>query len=598
MSATMFTKIPENSKTKIPIPASPTPLRRHNSLRLKGEKSFNFTSSSRRRDDGNVIVQENPDQKVVANRDRHCNRFSSAETTHQSSSNPHLKRGRSFMDRSDRGVQNGTKRPENMKIGHRSPVDVFKNGTTPESPSRVRSLSLSLSNARQGNNTSKSPSLVTSSPNRQISADSRIYSTGAIDNWDNESITSIGSSVGSCDHSSVAWNGTTFSGRSMKYVFHCNQHSGAVGDDYLTPTQRAQKQVKKLKYLLQQAQKDLEEKDSDILKLTKEVVELRLYKAALSSPEDKSNSSDAITVRENNSNETTPEETIDGVRNHVPNELNGSFTDSGNFEDCTSSSVYSKESEECKSPSSLRKLEKATSTEEDQEHKRIIEEYERRFQELVRTHEEESLQLKQKHNEKVEELLQRISEINDRYWQLVPELEEAKERIKELEHQLEEASKKLEEQIAETAKTAKSEELLNRSEELVKHHNKIVELAQHPSRVSVPELLKELQVTRNELENIRDVEYASTSNNSQPLLSAKEALSLWVLGARKAMYRQLIEAKNKNKIDPEITLQFLKSAVYYFLTDKENSQGHLKAIQSILGFTPNEISTIERARLT
>lgn len=570
----MFTKIPENSKTKIPVPASPTPLRRHDSLRLKGEKPFNCRSSScRRRDDNNAIAQENPDQKLLVSRDRHSNRFSLAETTHQSSLNPHLKRGRSFMDRSDRGVQNGAKRPENMKIGHRSPVDVIKGGAAPESPTRVRSLSLSLSNARQGNNTSKSPSLVTSSPNRQISADSRIYSTGAIDNWDNESITSIGSSVASCDHSSVAWNGTTFSGRSMKYVFHCNQHSGAVGDEYLTPTQRAQKQVKKLKYLLQQAHKDLEEKDSDILKLTKEVVELRLYKAALSSPEDKSNSSDAITVRENNSNETTPEDAIDGITNHVVNELNGSFADSGHFEDCTSSSVYSKESvlsEECKSPSTSRKvdrLEKATST-EDQEHKKIIEDYERRFHELVKTHEEESLQLKQKHNEKVEELLQRISEINERYWQIVPELEEAKERIKELEHQLEEASKKLDEQIAETAKTAKSEELLNRSEELVKHHNKIVELAQHPSRVSVPELLKELQVTRNELENIR------------------------------AMYRQLIEAKNRNKIDPEITLQFLKSAFYYFLTDKENSQGHLKAIQSILGFTPNEISTIERARLT
>lgn len=62
------------------------------------------------------------------------------------------------------------------------------------------------------------------------------------------------------------------------------------------------------------------------------------------------------------------------------------------------------------------------------------------------------------------------------------------------------------------------------------------------------------------------------------------------------MYRQLVEAKNRNKIDPEITLQFLKSAIYYFLTDKENSQGHLRAIQSILGFTPTEISNIEKCR--
>lgn len=58
-----------------------------------------------------------------------------------------------------------------------------------------------------------------------------------------------------------------------------------------------------------------------------------------------------------------------------------------------------------------------------------------------------------------------------------------------------------------------------------------------------------------------------------------------------------MEAKNKSKIDPEITLQFLKSAVYYFLTDKENSQGHLRAIQSILGFSDSEIYNIDKARV-
>lgn len=64
-----------------------------------------------------------------------------------------------------------------------------------------------------------------------------------------------------------------------------------------------------------------------------------------------------------------------------------------------------------------------------------------------------------------------------------------------------------------------------------------------------------------------------------------------------AMYKQLMEAKNKHKIDPEITLQFLKSAIYYFLTDRENSQGHLRAIQSILGFSDSEILNIDKARL-
>lgn len=67
-----------------------------------------------------------------------------------------------------------------------------------------------------------------------------------------------------------------------------------------------------------------------------------------------------------------------------------------------------------------------------------------------------------------------------------------------------------------------------------------------------------------------------------------------------AMYRRIIEAQkgNKTHIDPEVTLQFLKSAIYYFLTDPENHQGHLNAIENILGFTEAEKKNIRKARPT
>lgn len=60
------------------------------------------------------------------------------------------------------------------------------------------------------------------------------------------------------------------------------------------------------------------------------------------------------------------------------------------------------------------------------------------------------------------------------------------------------------------------------------------------------------------------------------------------------MYRRIVESRNQGTLDPEITLQFLKSAIYYFLTDKENHHGHLNAIESILGFTDNEKLNIEK----
>ncbi|KAJ9601348.1 hypothetical protein L9F63_000486, partial [Diploptera punctata] len=63
-----------------------------------------------------------------------------------------------------------------------------------------------------------------------------------------------------------------------------------------------------------------------------------------------------------------------------------------------------------------------------------------------------------------------------------------------------------------------------------------------------------------------------------------------------AMYRRIVEARSgRSDMDPEITLQFLKSAIYYFLTDKENHQGHLNAIESILGYNESERLNIERS---
>ncbi|RZC38071.1 myosin heavy chain, clone 203 [Asbolus verrucosus] len=600
MSANIFPIMSKPKESRIPVLSSPTPLRRAGSLRLRSEnRASNQTTPASNRTAGFQAPQDNKSAL--------------------------LKRGNSFMERGERQTRHGASavaaRPRNFVTTEPRNPKALKGPTTPQSPSRIRSLSLSLSTTRL--NAPRSPSGLTSSPKTPpTSPDVKNRSHANID-WDTESITSLTSvtSVGSCDHASVARNGTTFSGRSMKYVFHCNQHAGATGEDYLTPTQRVHRQVKKLKHLLAQAKKDLEEKDSDILKLTKEVVELRLYKAALNSPEDKSNSSDAVTVRENTTDEQiTPDvDTVD--RSILQNEMTNSYTDSGHFEDYTNSPISSKDAEiDGRSVSACensrqnsdflqlqprkRRVDVAdkaitAALGDNTEHTNLILEYEKKIQELVKTHEEESYQLKQKHNDKVEELLQRITEINKRYWELVPELDLAKEKIKELESQLEEACQKLAQQEEKQKKTYL--EMYNQGQEAARleRENKVMEIArQGPSRISVPELLEELQVTKNELENIKDLEYASTSNNLQPLLSAKEALSLWVLGARKAMYRQLMEAKSKNKIDPEITLQFLKSAIYYFLTDRENSQGHLKAIQSILGFTPIEISSIDKARLS
>ncbi|XP_058818885.1 protein quick-to-court isoform X2 [Topomyia yanbarensis] len=442
---------------------------------------------------------------------------------------------------------------------------------------------------------------------------------------DLDSLHSYSSSIASgmsCDHPYVARNGTTFSGRKMKYVVHCSSHAGQTGEDYLTPTQRAQRQIRRLKELLTHARMDLEQRDSEILRLTKEVVELRLFKASLSSPEERSNSSDAVTVRENTTNDAnTPssqgispivDQIDDGVkaspRHHLHNhgihqvqfmdkmstsEMQSSFADSGHFEDITTSSIHSKDSY-------VHTQDRACGSDEDinAEKQRLIEMYEARIEELVKEHQAEEQDIRMSNNDRVEALLQKLAESNSRYCDLVPDYEQAKERIRELEKQLEELHAQLQNQEHKANKIYLHMYAKGQNGENSQHTDRAIEMArQSPSRVSVPELMQQLQVTQEELENIRDTNYQPESGTSQVLLSAKEAISLWLLGARKTMYKRLVDAQQtKNKVDPEVTLQFLKSAIYYFLTDKENSQGHLNAIESILGFSDTEKSNIDKAR--
>ncbi|KZC08468.1 hypothetical protein WN55_10667 [Dufourea novaeangliae] len=375
---------------------------------------------------------------------------------------------------------------------------ITENGT--ESP-RQRSLSLSLTPARPR------PGLAASGGS----------SIGIADDSDAESVRSYGSAcstASACDHATFAFNGTTWSGRSRKYVVHCSNHNGD-NEQYLTPTQRAARQVRKFQALLKEARKEIEEKDQEIFR------------------------------------STTPER--------------------------------------------------------DEERRKLVNLYEARIEEMHRRHVDELQELKQKHNDKVESLLNQLAEVNTRYCEMRPNVDAAEARARELETELE----------AVKAELAEQKTLLSEQEERNKHMylkmyakgqeaarieqaDQILEHAhQIPPKVSIAELLQQLTVTRAELENVKDTSYSPephiSADRSQILLSAQEAVSLWVLGTRKVMYRRIIEARSQQgNLDPEITLQFLKSAIYYFLTDKENHQGHLNAIESILGFTEAEKHNIDR----
>ncbi|XP_033166609.1 protein Hook homolog 1 isoform X4 [Drosophila mauritiana] len=462
-----------------------------------------------------------------------------------------------------------------------------------------------LSTLHESKISPKTPPVTPDSPSTYLDDD--------LDSMYSFATTTSGRSTMSCEHPYVARNGTTFSGRKMKYVVHCSNYAGQVGPDYLTPTQRAQRQIRRLKELLCIARQDLEQKDTELLRLTREVVELRLFKASLSSPEERSASSDAVTVREaelKTSQDVSPivdmvdEGNAKGSPRHLSRqqqqqqqqanhslqamqmsaEMQSSYADSGHFEDLTMSSVHSKDSqtqsEACGTATPDGEADvvcgaggDSASNLENYELQRqeLISMYEHRIEELIRSQDSATSDLKRSHNDKVEALLQKLAECNTRYSDMVPDYEQAKQRIRELEKQLEDLQRKLVEHEEKQNKMYLHMYQQGQEAERISRADQALDLAQRQpeSKVSINELLHQLQSTQDELENIRTI------------------------------YRRLLEAqKNRTHVDPEVTLQFLKSAIFYFLTDKENSQGHLQAIESILEFTDAEKQKISAANRT
>lgn len=283
----------------------------------------------------------------------------------------------------------------------------------------------------------------------------------------------------------------------MKYVVHYSNYAGQVGNDYLTPTQRAQRQIRRLKELLGSARQNLEQKDSEIIRLTREVVELRLFKASLSSPDERSASSDAVTVREadlKTSQDVSPivdmidegtkmsgqghhqhhhiqhqhnndqglmlrqqlnlQESIGDVMNSSI-DMQSSFADSGHFEDMTLSSLHSKEDSSSYTTPQLH--DQACGSDEEalqdpgqngitqfeEQRQELIRMYEQRIEDLIRNQDVANSELKRSNNDRIEALLQKLAECNSRYADIVPDYEQAKERIRELEKQLDDLQRKL-----------------------------------------------------------------------------------------------------------------------------------------------------------
>lgn len=335
----------------------------------------------------------------------------------------------------------------------------------------------------------------------------------------------------SCDHNGfAARNGTTYSGRRNQYVVHCSTYAGQVGQEYLTPTQRAQRHIRRLKELLQQARLDVEQRDSEIMRLTREVVELRLFKASLDrqgSEEDKSNSSEAVTVKENNEGKTSADVSPivgDGSEEsqrhcrllstgHLTERLllaNSSLADSGHFDDMTttSSSRAGAVTEEEGEEEDVVVRRRDTSVAEETR-AQLVAMYEKRIAELMHEFEEKTTDTKKVNNDHVEALLGKLADGQTRYADLMMDHETAKEKIRELERKLDDLQVRLDKEVDEKNKMYLDKFSREHGEGDVEEpvagpsHRVDSGAVTRGKRVSVAELMQQLQVTQDELENIK-----------------------------------------------------------------------------------------------
>ncbi|XP_071038113.1 protein quick-to-court isoform X2 [Parasteatoda tepidariorum] len=401
-----------------------------------------------------------------------------------------------------------------------------------------------------------------------------------------------------------------------KYVLHCDRHL-AKPEEYLTPTQRKDKEIRQLKSSLMKQTKSSEAKDAEIERLKTEVqrlqeaiTELQDSKHNLmNSSQESDNLEDSLNPK--NSTSVISFESNDSGHSEIQT-VTRNNDDSGisNVMSLSLSPRHSSEFEDLDQSSKVRTVDKAVGTDltfldclspiracsaclslkdttpvksivvaasdvekfpEDseptqpklsKEFESFLTTYKQELDLLKSQHKEHYQDLKERFNERVDDLLQKLSEANTRYLELRPLFDRAQDKIHNIESQLTDVQKDIENQEdyhnqmylkmyrkgQETARFEQAEQALDFT-------------PRHSKRVSVPDLLKQLQQLEHELDQT------------------------------KQLYREA--ARGMGDRQAEYTLRFLKDAVFYFLTKKDKE--HLKAIQSILGFTDAERMAVAKA---
>lgn len=410
-----------------------------------------------------------------------------------------------------------------------------------------------------------------------------------------------------------------------KYVLHCDRHL-APQEEYLTPTQRKEKEIRQLKSALVRKTRLCDEKDAEIERLKNELE--RLHEALTEVTNEKNdlmhssqesdqmesleakNSASEISFRSHDTDKSDMQSALHNEDSGISLSLSPNSSALDDLDASIGGKVSTSEKAVCtdsfgidcplidiipslkKTENLVQSLEHSQNnytespvreslnekTEKDSLKQEIIDEaaskrlseecenflsgYQKELEQLKAQHKEHYQDLKEKFNDRVNDLLQKLTEANSRYLELRPLFDRAQEKIHSLENQLSEVQRDVEAQ--EEWHNQMYLKMYRKGQEAARFEaaDDVVDFTPRTSkRASVPDLLRQLHQLEDELEQTKQLYREATRG----------------MGDRQAEY----------------TLRFLKDAVFYFLTKKDKE--HLKAIQSILGFTDAERMAVAKA---
>ena len=337
---------------------------------------------------------------------------------------------------------------------------------------------------------------------------------------------------------------------------------------YLTPTQRKNQEIKRLRLELAKAKSQLISRDKEIVTLKKQVEALK---------ESQKQSSLGESCQADSASE--------------------SLADSGNCEEIDGEARWGtgepkREEEDVPELNNIDFELMESTLREEEEYRQKLEDDNEELQVNVRDLKEEVQRLKEIHIEEVARLKKSQDnnicvakkEIHQKVEELIIELAESSMRCARQQDTIEQRQLKIDELLKEINNNkddiSKLQQIISetkedqrtdycKSEEYLKPISYVETISSHCQ----VEPCKSVAITQTDDEHIQ--------NASHPLETNVEL-------------KTMSEAICDNKI--HFTYQFLRRSIYYYITDKDNRAYHLKSIQRLLEFSDAELSTIHHTQ--